>query len=221
MLKAVLLDIGGPINDETVQEEQFDDAVLTAAREIRDVSAEEYVDICRRAVESFAPRAYRFIMWELAGHDREQYAAIRDHVQQSGFEHFCVRAEIPGLLEPMSRTYKLGIAANSGAAMLDRLAEASLLEYFSSRKPGAVVGMDKPDTRYFELLMNDLDARPEETAMVGDRIDCDMVPARMLGIKAVLYRVGRHAGQQPRSSDEVPDAEIQSMNELPEVLQSW
>ena len=52
MIKAVLWDVGGPINDETVQEARFDDAALAAAREIRDVSIEEYLDVCRAAVDT-------------------------------------------------------------------------------------------------------------------------------------------------------------------------
>jgi len=57
--------------------------------------------------------------------------------------------------------------------------------------------------------------------MVGDRMDCDMVPARTLGMKTVRYRVGRHINQEPRMPVEVPDAEITSMTELPAVLAGW
>jgi len=57
--------------------------------------------------------------------------------------------------------------------------------------------------------------------MVGDRQDCDMVPALMIGMKAVRLRVGRHAKQQPRMPAEVPDAEIAEISELPAVLAQW
>ncbi len=43
--------------------------------------------------------------------------------------------------------------------------------------------------------------------MVGDRIDCDMIPARLLGMRTVRLRSGRHASQEARSPDEGPDAE--------------
>jgi ribonucleotide monophosphatase NagD (HAD superfamily) len=45
--------------------------------------------------------------------------------------------------------------------------------------------------------------------MVGDRIDYDVVPAKLLGMRTVLLRTGRHRDQQPRSWDEMPDAEVQ------------
>ena len=50
--------------------------------------------------------------------------------------------------------------------------------------------------------------------MVGDRIDNDIVPANLLGMKTVLLRTGRHQDQQPRSWDELPDAEAHDANEI-------
>ena len=44
--------------------------------------------------------------------------------------------------------------------------------------------------------------------MVGDRIDNDIVPAKLLGMSTVLMRTGRHIDQQPRSVDEIPDVSI-------------
>jgi HAD superfamily hydrolase (TIGR01509 family) len=221
MIQAILWDIGGPINDETEQEALFDDAALAAARSLREVSAEEYVDICCRAVESFAPAAYKFIMWELAGHEMDAYEQIRDDVHKSNFERFSVRPEVPEMLASLASRCKLGLAANSGAAMLDRLKEHDLLRYFTSQKPGAVLGLAKPDVRYFLQVLEELHVNPEQAVMVGDRIDCDVVPAKLLGMKAVLYRVGRHKDQQPRAPEEIPDAQIDNLTELDKVLLQW
>ena len=44
--------------------------------------------------------------------------------------------------------------------------------------------------------------------MVGDRIDNDVVPAKRLGMRTVLFRTGRHRAQQPRSWEEKPDVEV-------------
>jgi putative hydrolase of the HAD superfamily len=50
--------------------------------------------------------------------------------------------------------------------------------------------------------------------MVGDRIDNDIFPARVLGMRTVLFRTGRHIRQQPRSPAEVPDAVVEDVEEL-------
>lgn len=44
--------------------------------------------------------------------------------------------------------------------------------------------------------------------MVGDRIDDDVVPAKLLGMRTVQLRTGRHRLQQPRCWEETPDAEV-------------
>jgi putative hydrolase of the HAD superfamily len=54
--------------------------------------------------------------------------------------------------------------------------------------------------------------------MVGDRIDNDVVPAKLLGMRTILFRTGRHAKQQPRSWNELPDAEVHTVAELEDAI---
>ena len=54
--------------------------------------------------------------------------------------------------------------------------------------------------------------------MVGDRIDNDIVPAKMLGMIAIRLVSGRHADQQPRSGAEVPHADVHSVAELDRAI---
>jgi FMN phosphatase YigB (HAD superfamily) len=221
MIKAILWDVGGPINDETVQESRFDDAALAAARKRRDVSAEEFVEICRGAVESFAPRAYRYILWHLAEGSLETYAALRQEVEASGFEHFCVRDEVPGLLPELAARFRLGIVANSGESVLARLDEHDLLKYFTSRKPGSLLGLEKPDVRYVQAVLSELDVEPQQAVMIGDRIDCDIAPAKLLGLVTVRLRVGRHRAQRPRYPEEAPDLEIDTIESIRDAASGW
>lgn len=221
MIKAVLWDVGGPINDETVQEARFDDAAIAATRELRDLSAEEYLGICQSAVESFAPRAYRYILWHLAGNSPDTYQALHSRVTEIGYEHFQVRPEAPALLAELAAKFRLGLVANSGESMLEQLSEHGLLDYFSSRKPGALLSLEKPDVRYFLAVLGELDARPDEAVMIGDRIDCDVAPARMLGLFTVRLLTGRHRHQRPRYPEEAPDVEIDDLAGLREVMAKW
>jgi FMN phosphatase YigB (HAD superfamily) len=55
--------------------------------------------------------------------------------------------------------------------------------------------------------------------MVGDRIDNDIAPARVLGMRTVLFRTGRHIAQQPRCADEAPDAEVVDVAGLRRALE--
>ena len=72
-----------------------------------------------------------------------------------------------------------------------------------------MLGLRKPDVRLFVRVCQDLGVGPSECIMVGDRIDNDVVPAKLHVMRTVLIRTGRHREQQPRSWDERPDFEVE------------
>ncbi|MBU1319069.1 MAG: HAD hydrolase-like protein [candidate division Zixibacteria bacterium] len=53
---------------------------------------------------------------------------------------------------------------------------------------------------------------------VGDRIDKDIVPARLLRMKTVLVRGGLHRHQQPRIPYETPDIELHGITGLANAI---
>jgi len=61
---------------------------------------------------------------------------------------------------------------------------------------------------------------PAACIMVGDRIDNDIVPAKALGMTAILLRSGRHRRQRPRSPAEEPDAVVTDVLELEAAITS-
>jgi putative hydrolase of the HAD superfamily len=54
--------------------------------------------------------------------------------------------------------------------------------------------------------------------MIGDRQDNDIVPARMMGMRAVLFKTGTHKGQRFRYPEEKPDWIVHSVEELRQLL---
>jgi putative hydrolase of the HAD superfamily len=91
---------------------------------------------------------------------------------------------------------------------LESLAKHGFGQYFENEGISAVYGYRKPDVRLFLRACQDLAVKPAECVMVGDRIDNDIVPAKLLGMRTVLIRTGRHREQQARSWDELPDAQV-------------
>jgi FMN phosphatase YigB (HAD superfamily) len=75
-----------------------------------------------------------------------------------------------------------------------------------------------PDVRLFECAVLATGEAPEASAVVGDRMDCDVVPAKALGMRTILVRVGDHVEQQPRHPEESPDVIIHSLTQLPEAI---
>jgi putative hydrolase of the HAD superfamily len=213
MIRAVLFDVGGPIDLETAFEATIDaDIRAGLAREGFEVPEDAWQAAHRLAVETFAPSLYRAVIWRLTGGDMDASRRVYEWMEERahGRDLFELRPGIAPVLEALSlRGLKLGLAANQPVAALDRLARAGVGHYFANRGISGVLGFRKPDVRLLLRACEELAVAPEDCIMVGDRVDNDVAPARLLGMRAVLIRTGRHAAQQPRSWDEIPDAEVE------------
>jgi HAD superfamily hydrolase (TIGR01509 family) len=217
-IRAVLWDVGGPISAEVAHEVAIDRQIRAAlVAEGVVVSDAEYALACAWAVKSFAPNAYEAIFWRLT----EGWPAARARLAGRHFSGgaFELRPGIAEVLDGLhSRGVLLGLAANQPAAILPVLDAAGIGELFAHREVSGSHGYRKPDVRLFLRACADLAVAPGECIMVGDRIDNDIAPAKLLGMRTVLFRTGRHIRQQPRAWDEVPDAEVWSVAELAGAL---
>ncbi|AEH24976.1 TIGR02253 family HAD-type hydrolase [Pyrococcus yayanosii] len=115
-------------------------------------------------------------------------------------------------LKQLSKEYKLGIVTSGPEYQRLKLRLAGLLEFFD-----AVVTRDdahaiKPEPRIFLTALKALNAKPEETVMVGDSLEQDILGAKALGMRAVWVNREGEKGYN------LPDAEIKTFSELPKVL---
>jgi putative hydrolase of the HAD superfamily len=133
---------------------------------------------------------------------------------------FELRPGIAVVLESLKALgLKLGLAANQPAKVIDLLAEQGIGHYFQNQGISGIYGLRKPDVRLFVRVCEDLVVEPAECIMVGDRIDNDVVPARLLGMRTIRIRTGRHRDQRPRSWDETPDAEVEDAAGILEAIE--
>ncbi len=221
-IRAVLFDVGGPIDTEVVSERLIDRDIL-AALEAEGVPEGAYEAANAWAIESFAPDTYKAIIWRLSGADAEVARAVerrfrapdagpRRLVERGGLE---LRPGMKELLEGLhARGLLLGLAANQPVRIVAELERHGIHGMFAHREVSGHHGYHKPDVRLFLRACEDMGVEPAETVMVGDRVDNDIVPAKVLGMRTVLLRTGRHVAQQPRSAAEVPDFEVWSVAEL-------
>ncbi len=216
-IRAVLFDVGGPIDTEVRSEAIIDGQIRDAfACEGVPVDEGQVVAASDWAVSVFAPDTYAAMIWRLAAGD----AALADRVYRrfhddgarlrrrlrGGIE---LRDGIPELLRRLdARGLKLGLAANQPAQIIAELDRWGVGQLFAHREVSGHHGFRKPDVRLFLRACEDLGVAPAETIMVGDRIDNDIVPARLLGMRTVLLRTGRHSAQQPRCAADLPDEEV-------------
>jgi HAD superfamily hydrolase (TIGR01509 family) len=227
-IRAVLFDVGGPIDTEVLHEQLVDrDIRLALAAAGIEVTPADLLNASEWAVSVFAPDAYTAMIWRLSAADPARAAAALAHFRSpgAGERRAAERGGIelrPGIPELLRRLHSegllLGLAANQPPRALADLDRLGLGGLFRHRELTANHGYRKPDVRLFLRACEDLGVAPGECIMVGDRIDNDIAPARLLGMATVLLRTGRHINQQPRSLDEIPDVEAQSVERLESAI---
>ena len=93
----------------------------------------------------------------------------------------------------------------------------ALLEAASGQRP-IVIG--KPSRGMFEAALRQLKAAPEETLMIGDRIETDIEGAQALGIKTALVMSGVEDETSLRASQTKPDCVFEGLPDLIAALKS-
>ena len=79
-----------------------------------------------------------------------------------------------------------------------------------------VVG--KPSRKFFDLGMAKINAKPEETAMIGDGLRGDIIGAKNAGLTAILVKTGGYNENEVNKSKIKPDYIIDSIKDLPKLL---
>jgi HAD superfamily hydrolase (TIGR01662 family) len=216
--RAVLFDVGGPLDLEFAWEIAVDGAIASACglEGIR-VDPATIGEASEAAVAAFAPDAYAHMIEALCGGDPRATERVRQRVRAmtGNLDVFQLRPEVDGLLRRLrGRGLKLGIVANQPETARERLARAGIGELFDYQGLSALTGLRKPDPRAFLAAAEAMGVSPSACIMVGDRIDNDIAPAKALGMAAIQLRSGRHRRQQPRSPAETPDAVVTDVLEL-------
>jgi HAD superfamily hydrolase (TIGR01458 family) len=103
----------------------------------------------------------------------------------------------------------------AGGPLLDAGAFVAGLEYAAGVE-AEVVG--KPTAAYFEAALAELDARAEDSIMVGDDVEADVGAAKRVGMRGILVRTGKFRRAALAAADPKPDAVIDSVADLPRLL---
>ena len=129
-----------------------------------------------------------------------------------------VYPEAEDCLRSLSKRYKIGIIANQNPGSKERLERIGLLKYIDLVIASAEEGVAKPDLRIFQIALDRANCKPSEAVMVGDRIDNDIVPANIIGMKNVWIKQGFGKYFVPNSPEEEPNWTIITLNEIIDLL---
>lgn len=224
-IQAVLLDVGGVLVDETrlyqLMQNQLlellqNEGISTSLEEVSAISEQAWGRNLGNSVSRAA------ILWHFVKPDLERFQRLRKALIPLRDLYDLEKPQlVPGataVVTSLSLQYKLALAANQPAKIKEFSEFQGILRYFQYALVSEELGLAKPDPLFFQIILDKLGVRPEEAIMVGDRLDNDIAPAKMLGMKTIRVLVWPFVSQQLRSPEEQPDLTIHKIAELPRAL---
>jgi putative hydrolase of the HAD superfamily len=128
---------------------------------------------------------------------------------------------VPGAIATLKglrqRGISLALVTNGGSAIQwTKINKFRLAPYFDNILIEGEFGCGKPDERVFLHTLKTLNVTPADAWMVGDDLEFDIAPCRVLGIYA-LWVDGRGKGL-PVADGARPDRIIRNISEIPGLL---
>jgi putative hydrolase of the HAD superfamily len=211
----VFLDVGGPIYGDR----PYYEALLRAIKEVRPDADEaafwaEFQAARRDQRGPFTERLGRLFLEE----------DDLPKVVQRGRELWHYRPEdlqpdVRDALETLHERYRLGVLANQQPWIREALARDGLGGYFDVWAISAEIGAEKPNPVIFEHALRQAETGAERCAMVGDRLDNDIVPARRHGMKGIWLLRGEAPDDPTEDQLAEADAAVRSLAELPAAIE--
>lgn len=121
------------------------------------------------------------------------------------------------ILDYLSQKYHLGIIANQGEGLQERLTFLGIIDYFSLIVSSTEIKIKKPNPEIFQLALSKANINASEAIYIGDRVDNDMIPAKLLGMKTIRVKQG-FARHQSECLFYPSDLTVNNLSELSERL---
>jgi HAD superfamily hydrolase (TIGR01509 family) len=122
-------------------------------------------------------------------------------------------------LRKLSSRYRIGVIANQPAGTEEQLVKWGLMPFISTCLSSTEVGLEKPNPAIFQLALSQSGWEPEQAVMIGDRLDNDIRPARLLGWKTIRIAQGFARFQSPRDGVDEADFTLANLKGLvPEFM---
>lgn len=124
---------------------------------------------------------------------------------------------VPGaveLLEYLRPRYNMYILSNGFKELQSRkMQTAGIDKYFDALILSEDIGVNKPDSRLYEYAMQKTASKPEESLMIGDMFDTDIVGAANFGIDSIYFNPKGKTGHPF-----TPTYEVTRLLEIKEIL---
>jgi HAD superfamily hydrolase (TIGR01549 family) len=215
----LFFDLGNTlISEERAWEGRLQELVSSLERYGRRRAIEEVRGAFWEASEEFAPRLITRAIEKLIDDLKEQKLILAEARYDKQLESPYEGAE--QTLRVLSSRYRIGVIANQPAGTEERLVKWGLMPFISICLSSTEVGLEKPEPAIFQLALSQSGCEPEQAVMIGDRLDNDIRPARLLGWKTIRIAQGFARFQSLRDGMDEADITLANLKGLVPVFTS-
>jgi HAD superfamily hydrolase (TIGR01549 family) len=214
-LEVVFLDVGGPLYDEG----PYYHSILRALREMgADVSDQAYEAAYERCRDEQDGSFRRKLALAFLGPSADVAELTARAAKYWRYTAASLQDDVRPCLEILRERYRLGVIANQLASVREAMRRDRIENYFEVWAVSEELGVEKPDPRIFEFALQRARTSADRTAMVGDRLDYDVLPAARVGIRTVWMLRGEAPRDPTPEQLSIPDTAIRTLRELPTAL---
>lgn len=199
MIKWIFFDVGSTLVDETqAYDHRVRDMICGT-----NITFEMFDDVrtayARKGLDGNSQAIMHFGLSKTPWHSEDEipYADARDVL-----EVLCERG------------YKLGIIANQNPGLEERLSAWGLYRFFDVIASSSEIGFSKPGKEIFEKALELAGCAADQSCMVGDRLDNDIIPAKALGMKTIWVKRGLSKVQMEALGKGIADFQVGSLKEI-------
>lgn len=123
------------------------------------------------------------------------------------------------IVELLHSNYKLAIIANGYDDRLKAfIKKSNLSSYFDCILSSGETPAQKPNSFLFKYVLKKMNCSPNETMMIGDKYETDILGANNLEITSVRIKRSNDIAKIPKTLNSIPDFSVESLSELPSLL---
>ncbi|MFN3346958.1 MAG: HAD family hydrolase [Candidatus Bipolaricaulaceae bacterium] len=225
MIRAILLDLGGPVFNEDAEYRAWTGFLLQELHKRGvPVSQAEFATVLQEEIARCEPNPWLAVIWRFVRPNLEKFKEIvavfraRNEEFQRELPGVFVRPEAKEAIPKLAEQYLLALAANQPPKALELLDGNGLLRYFRWSEVSGTMMVAKPRALFFRMILDALGVQAQEAVMVGDRLDHDIFPARLLGLYTVRVLLGPYKQQAPVSPHHEPHLCVPDLSQLPKAM---
>ena len=209
----LFFDLGNTLmTEEAATEAHIQQLVDSFERCGRRCSVEDVRSALQQASREFAPRLITRVIEKLANDPKRHKLILAESRYPKELE--AAYEGVVQSLRALSSRYRIGVIANQPLGTVERLTRWGLMPFISLCLSSAEEGVEKPNRAIFELALSRAGCTAAHAVMIGDRLDNDIRPAKLLGWRTMRVTQGFARFQSPRDGWDEADHTVVNVNVL-------